>query len=317
MNPSTEFEAFVREMGLLPRRPVAPDGKWHRCPTESHPKRRNGAWKLDPTGRIGWVQDWASMESPATWRPDKADVPEFDPDALRRARAEQREKRQKAIRAAREFYDRADYLSGSHPYLDAKELSVEGCQDVRVDADGWLVIPAMKAGKVVSVQRIAPDGQKLFWKGAPVSGTAFVVARRGATVNVLCEGFATGLACYQAVRNARVWVLWNTGNLKKPPDLPPGLTVIAADNDHGTEATKGFNPGIEAGMAAAEEIGCGIAFPEWIQGTDWADYRLERVEEAMEKRGKYQTESQVRREVDAKIQRELMRNAVFVGPGTP
>ncbi len=49
------------------------------------------------------------------------------------------------------------------------------------------------------------------------------------------------------------------------PDQPkPDLVVV-------DEAHKGINKGVENGRKAAEMIGCGLSFPEGINGTDWAD----------------------------------------------
>lgn len=51
--------------------------------------------------------------------------------------------------------------------------------------------------------------------------------------------------------------------------------MICADNDHGTEAKRGTNPGREKAANAAELIGAGVAWPEGIEGTDFADALLE------------------------------------------
>lgn len=307
------FDEFVRSMGLIPRG-IAADGKWRRCGTQEHPRKRNGAYKLAVDGRVGFVQDWATMTEPAIWRPDReADIPEFDVDAFRRAQREAEEAQRIAASDARSFYERCKPVRGGHPYLDRQGLDMRGCHGLKVDDDGWLVVPCLKAGQVMSVQRIAPDGAKRFWKGASVAGTSYRVEHPGATVNVLCEGLATGLACYAALPHARVIVAWNAGNLAMIEDVPPGLTVIAADNDHGTEERTGTNPGLEAAERAAERLGCGIAFPDGIDGTDWADARREWYEARVEMRSKYETRAQVARLVDSTIARALMKRAVFRG----
>ena len=73
---------------------------------------------------------------------------------------------------------------------------------------------------------------------------------------------------------ARVIVCFDAGNLVKVASQfkARGLTVVCADND-GKSAT---NTGIDKGRQAAEAIGCGVAYPEGIDGTDWADALLER-----------------------------------------
>jgi putative DNA primase/helicase len=56
---------------------------------------------------------------------------------------------------------------------------------------------------------------------------------------------------------------------------PTGSVCIAADNDHKTLAKRGFNPGVEKATNAANLIGCGVAYPQGIEGSDWADALLQ------------------------------------------
>src|SRR5690606_18479009 len=93
-------------------------------------------------------------------------------------------------------------------------------------------------GTIVSLQRIAADGAKKFWPGPSTKAVHYTIDRRGATVTVLAEGLATGLAIYAATPLARVIVAFNAGNL---PALAgamewSGNVVVAADNDHETAA---------------------------------------------------------------------------------
>jgi putative DNA primase/helicase len=308
----SDFPEFVRSLGLRPRRAVSPDGKIHRCPTAEKPKGRNGAyfWAID--GRMGWAQDWATMDEPATWTANgDTQLPEVDHEALRKAWREQERKTAEAIRRARAYYDKSEPLRGGHPYLDSHDLDMTGCYGLRVDRRGWLVIPARKSRHIMTVQRVSPEGDKRFFPGAPVSGTSYrIEGRKRAAVTVICEGLATGLALFRAVPHCRVIVAWHTGNLAKVEDIPTGLATFAADNDHGTEATRGINPGIKAAKEAAEALGCGFAYPEGIQGTDWSDYRQERVAEIGPPI--FGSMAVTYRRVDAEIAREIMASARFV-----
>ncbi|MGL4559579.1 MAG: toprim domain-containing protein [Afipia sp.] len=102
---------------------------------------------------------------------------------------------------------------------------------------------------------------------------------------MICEGFATGLRIYQAIRrDCRVIVAFNAGNLLKVAESLPkgGMAVIAADNDHETQEKIGINPGMEKAREAAEMLGIGVAYPE-CGGSDWDDYAQERREEIMER----------------------------------
>ena len=79
----------------------------------------------------------------------------------------------------------------------------------------------------------------------------------------------------------RVLVCFNADNLLAVVEevKPTGSVVIAADNDWQTAMKPhmhGVNPGISKAQNAAELIGAGVAYPEGITGSDWADYLRER-----------------------------------------
>lgn len=311
---TTDFHAFLRSRGLRPGRIVA-DGKWRRCPTDNHERKRNGAYKLATDGRVGWAQDWSTETSPAVWWADGVtEGARFDPREAARRRQAERAEQEKAIREASDFYRACSLLIGGHPYLEAHGLDMAGCSGLKVDRKGWLVVPAWRGGRLLTVQRIAPDGQKRFWPGAPVRGAAYTIERRTATLTVLCEGLATGLALYAAARTCRVVVAFNSGNLPVvAPLLPAGFAVVAADNDRGTEERIGTNPGVIAAEAAAKIAGCGVAIPTGIDGTDWCDYRTEHIAARLAKALPHEREAGIRLAVDGEIALELMRHASFRG----
>jgi putative DNA primase/helicase len=269
------FEAALRAAGLLPRA-VVPDGRWRRCPTEDHPRRRNGAHVLYPDGR-GYFKNWATDADVSSWR-DEATVHAAPIDSawLRRHRERERQRRMRAIAGARRFWSDSPPLVGSHPYLERKGLSALGCTGLRTRA-GLLVVPVMVDDVLVSVQTIGADGEKKFWPGAPTRAGAYVLRRQRAAVTCLAEGLSTGLAVFQSVPTATVVVVFNAGNLSAVVERlkPSGSVVVAADNDHRTLACKGVNPGLDAARNTAELIGCGVAYPTGIEGTDWCDYLAE------------------------------------------
>lgn len=308
----SDFHEFLRQLGMRPRQ-VTADGKWRRCPTESHPKKRNGSYKLDPSGSIGWAQDWSTMDTPVRWTSGKSDPVQLrvNQDEMREQHRAAMGERQNAIARAREFYRGCDPLRGGHPYLERQGLDMTGCFGVRIDREGWLVVPAFTGGEMVSYQRIAPDGSKRFAAGCPIHGSSYTIERRHASLTVVTEGWATGLAIFAALHDCRVVVAWSAGNL--PQDYPRirGWRVVAGDNDHGTAERIGRNPGIEAAQKAAELLRCGVAYPEGIEGTDWADHRRERFEALRPYAGRFEGETQTQRTVDAEIRARLMAQARF------
>lgn len=266
------FEQALCAAGLRPRDVVA-DGRWRRCATDDKPRRRNGAYKLAIGGGRGWWRNWATDADLSVWDDDRpVAVRQIDYAAMRARREQERADRIAAMRRARDVWRRARPLNRLHPYLEAKGLSAFGCSGLR-EFDGLLVVPVWLGDWIISVQTIHPDGTKRFAAGAPVKAGAYTIDRERAAVTVLVEGLATGLAVFQAMRQARVVVCFDAGNLLPVVQRlrPTGTVVVAADNDHATQARLGFNPGREKAASAAELIGCGVAWPTGIAGTDWAD----------------------------------------------
>jgi len=280
----SDFLQFVQANGIIVPDTFTP-GRWIRCKTESHPRKKNGSIKLADDGLVGWCQDYAVHAEPITWRASDgaaALAAPIDRAAIARRQAERRAALIEATLGARAFYERCAPLRGSHPYLVSKGLGVAGCVGLRVDADGWLVIPMLYNGKVLSLQRISPEGEKKFHFGATTKSAYYAIERAGAALTVLVEGFATGLTIFQAIPTCRVIVGFNAGNLPVVAERMDrfGMGVVCADNDWETAARIGRNPGLDAARAAAEVLGVGVAYPQ-CAGTDWNDYVQEQVEQAV------------------------------------
>lgn len=301
-----------------------PDGKWHRCKTAGKMNHKNGAYKLSLCGTIGWYQDHAESTEVTTWKAGK-DAEKQDPlitQARARAAAEESKRLAHSIALAtvkaNEYWRSCKPLRFGHNYLTAKMLTMLGCGNLREDQDGWLVVPVEIDGKIISLQRIGLDGSKRFWSGATVKGGCYILKPARSSYTVLVEGLATGLAVFQSMPDCTVIVCFDCGNM-----LPvakrlklSGLVCVAADNDYGTFQRTGKNPGIEHGIKAAELIGCGLAYPEGITGTDYADMYFEQLEKLIEsnemlRRGR-QTLEQMRIAVGSKIARGIKAKMKFV-----
>lgn len=302
------FESWLRCIGLIPQ-DITP-GKWIRCSTENHPRKKNGCYKLADSGTIGWGIDWATMTESATWTADddKAIVVDRKQIAIRQDNA--RQEQAKAIMAAQAYYAACKPLADLHPYLRAKgfETPVQG---LRIDRDGNLIVPMGQ-----SIQKIMPDGDKRFWPGAPTKGARFLIPHHHPTITILCEGLATGMTLYEAVQNSQVIVCFNAGNLPVVANTlqAKGLVVVAADNDHGTQANIGKNPGVDSATKAAAHIGCGVAIPQCV-GTDWNDYATEQMRYKESGGFRRKTQSQMRQEIYADIRTQVMKQARFISSG--
>ena len=326
-----DFRGWLHSIGLLPGAIVPGNPRWTRCPTENKPNGKPGAFKLSADCTIGWAKDHSVHPETLTWKADgdrREQLP-FDPAALERAhadaarrRAEERRRGVLASQAAREFYARCEPLRDGHPYLASHGLGMAGCMGLKVDREGWLVVPAYRNGNLMTVQRIAPgpveDGiTKRFWPGASPKGASFTIERRSASVTVLCEGLATGLALFVACPTVRVVVAFTSGNLKEMEMPRLGMVCVAADNDWKTAERIGTNPGIVAAQEAAQALGVGVAIPEGMQGSDFCDLREELLSERLTAfyadpyaRGR---EGDIRRGVDAEIAAAIMRAACLPG----
>ena len=273
------FEQSMRADGLMPSDIVA-DGRIRRCKTDAHPSKRNGWYVLHADGRGAWG-DWASGSGSALghWHDAQATLRAADPAAqerIKRQREQERAHRIQAMRSARAFWHQARPLNRPHPYIERKGLSPLGCAGLR-QHDGLLVVPVWAGEWITSVQTITAEGEKRFWYGAPVDSGAYALRRDRAAVTVFAEGLSTALAIFQSVRAASVVCCFNAGNLLKAAQAykPHGSVVIAADHDHGPLMRRGFNPGLDAARKVADLIGCGVAYPQDIEGTDWCDYLKE------------------------------------------
>jgi len=297
------FAQFAQSHGLIVSQVIP--GKWVRVRTTDKPKHRNGAYKY--LGDFGFVQNWATMLEPAVWRTDKAQVPRAGAQTRAINRSQQIRQQIHSMRVMREHWHSLPPLTGGHPYLQAKGLSMQGCKDLRVDGAA-LVIPVYRNASLISLQTIAPDGTKKYRYGCPVKGGSFTLARSDAILTVLVEGFATGLAVYQSLPLARVIVCFDAGNMVKVAKHLniSGMTVVCADNDWQTEQRTGSNPGMERARMAAQAIGCGIACPKGIQGTDWADALSEWTGAAAVHA---RSENIARAQAAARIKIEIMKEA--------
>lgn len=289
------FVAAMIAAGLRPRDVVA-DGRWRRCATEDKPRKKNGCYLLDPSGRRGVFKNYAVDADWHRWQDDTVTTSQAAEIERRAAELRRREHRKRvaAIEAMRAYFASLSPLRGGHQYLFDKGLSMRGCEGLRVDGD-LLVIPMFRGRALMSYQTITPGGEKKYRYGCPIKGNAYILGGLDTTVTCLCEGFATGLAIYQSMGSARVVVCFDAGNMvnvAREIDVR-GLVVVCADNDWQTEQRIGSNPGIQKGTAAADAIGCGVAAPEGIDGSDWADALKEGW-------------------TQARVRMEIMRSARFV-----
>ncbi len=245
-----------------------PDGAIHRFRVpEDKPGSLNGWYVLYLDGiasgafgswKAGGASTWCSRE-PVDAR-EAAQIRERVELARRQREAEQRQRHERAVAKANHLWRNARRASPDHPYLVAKGVRSYGLRQRGAE----LLVPLYLDGRLVNLQRIAPDGGKRFLFGGRIKGTysPLGIIQPGAVL-CICEGWATGASLHQHGGYA-VAAAMNAGNLMPAAmglrsRYPAQPIVVAGDDDRLTEG----NPGRAAANAAAAAVGGEVAFPDW------------------------------------------------------
>lgn len=224
------FVDFCAAHGIIVDRPPRL-GVWERFPTQTHPKKRNGAVKW--MGEFGFCQDHAIHAEVQFWREDRP--VKIDPRIIHAAvkQAEDERKRLQENAALRSSMILNRCVLGRHDYLRAKGFPDERALIWCHDQTEHLVVPMRdESNQLVGMQTIDATGQKKFLYGQKTRGANFIIGN--GSINVVCEGFATGLSVREAMRHLkhswRIYVCFSAHNLVTVAQrLRPGLVV--ADND--------------------------------------------------------------------------------------
>lgn len=224
---------------------------------------REGGWR-PPRG----------MRAPRMPREERERLEAERREREKRAAEERTSEQARAAERARAIWEAAAN-GGVSPYLARKRVGARG---VRIEADGTVVVPLRDAeGALWNVQRIAPDGAKLFVPGARVKGLWHLIGALPAECAIVCEGYATGATLHEA-SGYPVAVAFSAGNLaavaaelrRAHPAMP---LVVAADDDRATAERTGRNPGREAAEEAARAAAAAVIVPEGLADgeTDFND----------------------------------------------
>ena len=250
------FEDFARMHGLIL------DGlqvdRWMPTPTEDHPRSSNGRYKF--LGNVGWVQNWATMDKPATWFAEghTIDSPQIQ-RSIEESRNRQAESADRASKKAGWILHQTELKS--HPYLVSKGFPEELGNVWEKDGKEILVIPMRIDNRLVGVQLIDDEGSKKFLHGQTTKGASFCMNAKG--IPIFCEGYATGLSIRESMKSNNIkyaiYVCFSASNMKHiARSIPDG--IIVADNDPNN-----------IGEKTARETGK----PYWLSdtvGEDFNDY---------------------------------------------
>jgi putative DNA primase/helicase len=304
-SPQEEFTKAVREAGLTIQGEAIMNGKMQRVPVEGdHHGQTSGAYKghLDghPAGFIqnfktGFKANWKSSQKTAVITPEEQ-------RQLSKQVAEKQIERDFKLSLTYKntalklnaFWEQ-NQKTGSHPYLDKKEVNAYGVKlnisgDLELSGDepsqpaqhfskkGNLLVPILDIdGKIWSVQSISPDGDKYLPKGSTIQGNAFPIGDpKSSDVLLFAEGYSTGATLHELTGLPTI-VTFSSGNMpevaqKYKERYPQKTLVFAGDNDHTKEPNK--NVGVLKANEAAERTQGYTLIPSFKknqQGTDWND----------------------------------------------
>lgn len=279
MNAGDAVAGFLASMEAAGVRPVEPIGQAlaggglirFRADGDK-PGRRNG-WAIlhldgTPAGAFGWYrggvrQKWradsGAILSPAEQREQRRQWRE----AAERRDRERRQAQEAAAGEAERMWASSAPALAAHPYLVRKDMTGEGLRQL---GDTLLAPMRDVAGRLWNLQRIRPDGFKLFLKGGRTKGLFCLIGEGG---NILCLG--EGVATMAAVRRATghpVGATFSGENLEPVARLvrkrwPVLDLIICADDDaHLVEhPTIKKNLGLEYARAAAAAVSGRLATP--------------------------------------------------------
>lgn len=244
-----QFVDFARAHGVLIDHLIA-DGRIHRCPTETHPRKRNGAYMAE-SGR-GWVFAWDG-EATTQWFADPNAKPWTEEE--KRAVAERRRAQQRRIESGHALAARKAQAMitaatpGPSRYLAFKGFRERVQRGTTPDErhgyglilNGALIVPmrsltgTLQGAQVIEWNPQTREHEKKMLTGMKAKGAVFRLGSPRASTVWLCEGYATAisikLACEQMRLNAAVVACFSDSNLAHVAPHVQGERYVFADND--------------------------------------------------------------------------------------
>ena len=278
----SDFIAAMTASGISPIEPIADklaSGNLVRFRAEGDKRgRRNGWAQLHfdgvPSGafghfRLGIRDTWRSGAGHCnmSYAERSAMMARAREHAVQR-KAETEARREAAADVARDLWRVADKADPAHGYMARKGLPPFG---IRQQGD-TLLVPIVDCGfRLWNVQRIYPDGRKLFLSGGRTNGlfwphgAFWQDGRQSVGPLVIGEGFATMAAVHHATGHGVVAAM-SAHNLETVARamrklFPSRTLIIAADDDrHMPE-----NIGLNSAQKAAASVDAMLAVPKHSQ----------------------------------------------------
>ena len=114
---------------------------------------------------------------------------------------------QEASESAKRLWDQSQKASSDHPYLVSKKVDA---YSIKLNGKHLLIPLRDIEGKLWNLQKISPDGKKLFLKNGKVKGFSHIIGQPADQIYI-GEGYATMASVHAATGKACV-VAFNAGN---------------------------------------------------------------------------------------------------------
>lgn len=255
-----EFKVAMQRRGIESPTEIMADGVLHRFTVTGDKARSENGWYVlyadDPAAgafgcwKRGISETWC-VKTYQTMTPAEKTAYTAKTEAMKGQREEVRERIQAACRAwCADTWAKAKDATNTNPYLKCKVVNAYGLKSY----NDTLLVPVQDMGGTIhGLQFITADGSKRYKTGTNKTGHFFKIGKSKDNTVIICEGYATAASIYQATGHAVV-IAFDSGNLLSVAQnirakYPNMKIVIAADDDHVTEANLGLAKASEAARA--------------------------------------------------------------------
>ncbi|WP_374402673.1 toprim domain-containing protein [Niveibacterium sp.] len=283
-NAIDRFSSAMHAAGIVPPDGIKCDGRIHRFHVEGDKAGSLNGWYLlhldgRPAGafgswKLGIQSTWTAGGLPLS-ASERASISNRLAIARVQAEFERRVQHEAAAALAQAEWSKAEQANPTHAYLLKKEVQPYNLRQHQ----NTLLVPLLDPlGLLWNVQRILPDGAKLFSKGARAGGLFSPIGDLTTPRTILiCEGWATGATLHEE-SGYPVLCAMNAGNLLPVAKAarkawPAAELLVCADNDRNTPG----NPGLTKATEAAKAVGAKLTvpqFPDCAPGSDFNDLAL-------------------------------------------
>lgn len=270
-----QFQDAMLVAGITPPFAIQLDGAIHRFYIEGDKKGSKNGWYIFfddfiSCGVFGsWKTDfskvWCSQQLLKMNSSERFIFDKKVKEAKIQWRLEREEIQKTASVRAERIYLKSSRVNLNHPYLLRKRVQAFCAKQDHNN----LVLPVVDfAGKIWSLQYIAPNGKRWFLKEGSITEHFIPVQKYALGIQYLvCEGFATAATLAECYPEYSVIAACNAGNLKSVAlelrkRFPESKIIICADDDRLSSTNTGVVKGREAAIAAQAFFTC----PEWPMG---------------------------------------------------